>query len=103
MIWDSNTASKFPTVREFALQKKLAIMSAHDSILSARVKQTRDANRKRRTARFKKGELVYLSTKNISFAKGLAQKLLLKFIGPYRIVDDFTNSSFWIDLPDHLK
>ena len=103
MLWNSNSLTEFPSVREFALQKKLAIMSAHDSILSARVKQTRDANRKRRTAPFKKGELVYLSTKNISFAKGLARKLLPKFIGPYRIVDDFTNSSFRIDLPDHLK
>ena len=103
MIWDSNTSTEFPSVREFALQKKLAIMSAHDSILSARVKQTRDANRKRRATPFKRGELAYLSTKNISFAKGLARKLLPKFIGPYRIVDDFQNSSYRLDLPDHLK
>lgn len=103
MIWNSNSSTEFPSVREFALQKKLAIMSAHDSILSARVKQTRDANRKRRTASFRKGELVYLSTKNISFAKGLARKLLPKFIGPYRIIHDFTNSSFRLELPEHLK
>ena len=78
-------------------------MSAHDSILSARVKQTRDANRKRRVAPFKQGELVYLSTKNISFAKGLARKLLPKFIGPYKILHDFGNSSFRLELPAHLK
>jgi hypothetical protein len=40
MIWDSPPSTEFPSVRDFALQKKLAIMSAHDSILSARVKQT---------------------------------------------------------------
>ena len=83
MIWDSNSSTEFPSVREFALQKKLAIMAAHDSIISAWVKQTRDANQKRRAAPFKRGELVYLSTKNISFARGLARKLLPKFIGPY--------------------
>ena len=103
MIWDSPASTEFPSVRNFALQKKLAIMSAHDSILSARVKQTRDANRKRRTAPFKKDELVYLSTKNITFAKGLARKLLPKFIGPYRILHDFGNSSFRLELPSHLK
>ena len=103
MIWDSPASTEFPAVRNFALQKKLAIMSAHDSILSARVKQTRDANRKRRIAPFQQGELVYLSTKNISFAKGLARKLLPKFIGPYKILQDFGNSSFKLELPAHLK
>lgn len=103
MIWDSPSSTEFPSVRDFALQKKLAIESAHDSILSARVKQTRDANRKRRAAPFKQGELVYLSTKHISFAKGLARKLLPKFIGPYKILHDFGNSSFRLELPSDLK
>ena len=103
MIWTSPSSSEYPSVRTFALQKKLAIMAAHDSILSARVKQTRDANRKRRVSPFQKGDLVYLSTKNISFAKGLARKLLPKFIGPYKILQDFDNSSFRLDLPSHLK
>ena len=103
MLWTSNLTSEFPSVREFALQRKLAIMAAHDSILSARVKQTRDANRKRRPTPFKEGELVYLSTKNIKFAKGLASKLIPKFIGPYKILQDFGNSSFRLELPGHLK
>ncbi|KAF8808244.1 hypothetical protein BYT27DRAFT_7097399, partial [Phlegmacium glaucopus] len=76
----------FPSIRNFALQKKLALMSAHDSILAARVKQTRDANRKRQDVPFKERDLVYLSTKNISFPKGLARKLIPKFIGPYKIL-----------------
>ena len=103
MLWDSNSSAEFPTVRDFALQKKLAIMSAHDSILTARIKQTRDANQQQQVAPFMKGELVYLSSKNISFAKGLTHKLIPKFIGPYQILDDFGNSSFRIELPTHLK
>jgi hypothetical protein len=42
MIWDSARSNEYPTVRTFALQKKLALMSAHDSILAARIKQTRN-------------------------------------------------------------
>ena len=103
MLWAGTPTTEFPSVREFAIQKKLAIMAAHDSILSARVKQTRDANRKRRDAPFKTGELVYLASKNISFAKGLARKLIPKYIGPYRILQDFGNSSFRLELPAHLK
>ena len=78
-------------------------MSAHDSIIAARVKQMRDANRKRQSMPFHEKDLVYLSTRNINFAKGLARKLIPKYIGPYKILKDFNNQSFKIDLPSHLK
>ena len=78
-------------------------ITAHDSILAAQVKQTRDANRQRLQVPFKEDNLVYLSSKNISFPKGLARKLLPKFIGPYKILRDFGNSSFQLELPPHLK
>ena len=45
---------------------------------------------------------MYLSTKNINFAKGLARKLIPKYIGPYKILKDFNNQFFKIDLPSHL-
>jgi len=47
--------------------------------------------------------LVYISTKNISFPKGLARKLIPKYIGPYTVLQDFKNQSFEIELPPHLK
>ena len=87
----------------FALQKKLAIMSVHNSILATCIKQTRDANWQWQVAPFTKGKLVYLSSKNISFMKGLIHKLIPKFIGPYQILEDFGNSSFRIELPTHWR
>lgn len=98
MIWDNATKNKFPSVRNFALQKKLAIMS-HDSILTAQIKQTRQANRRRQTTPFSQEDLVYISTKNITFPKGLARKLVPKYIGPYKIVKDFGNFSYRVELP----
>ncbi|KAJ8580149.1 hypothetical protein M405DRAFT_698148, partial [Rhizopogon salebrosus TDB-379] len=62
MIWDTN--SKYPGVRVFAQRMKDAIMSAHDSVISARVKSTTLANKKRKESPFVKGDLVYLSTEN---------------------------------------
>jgi len=103
MIWNSAPANEFPSIRNFTLNKKLALMVAHDSILAARVKQTRDANRKRQVAPFEKNDLVYISTKNIKFPKGLARKLIPKYIGPYKILEDHGNESFIIDLPARLK
>ncbi|KIK53993.1 hypothetical protein GYMLUDRAFT_118118, partial [Collybiopsis luxurians FD-317 M1] len=75
-----------PGIRTYAQKMKEAVMQAHDSILNARVKQTRDANRRRRPAPFEEGDLAYISTKNISFPKGYARKLVPKFIGPYKIL-----------------
>jgi hypothetical protein len=103
VVWNSPSDAQFPGVAKFAQRVKLALMSAHDSIIAARVKQTRDANRHRRKVPFVVDDLIYISTKNLSFKKGLARKLSPKYIGPYRILKDFGNSSFLIDLPPSLK
>jgi RNase H-like domain found in reverse transcriptase/Reverse transcriptase (RNA-dependent DNA polymerase)/Integrase zinc binding domain len=103
MIWESSGPDEYPGVRNFALQRKLALMQAHDSILAARVKQTHDANKRRRMSPFVTGDLCYVSTKNISFPKGYARKLVPKYIGPYKILEDFGNYSYRIELPTHLK
>ena len=66
MIWNNAASKEFPAIREFAMQKKIALMDAHDSILAARVKQTRDANKKRQTLPFQEGDLAYLSLGNIT-------------------------------------
>ncbi len=103
MIWDNTAKTEYPGMHVFAMQMKQAIISAHDSILESWVKQTQDANRKRRTIPFTEKDLVYISTKNISFPKGLAHKLNPKYIGPYPILKDFGNGSFRIELLSNLK
>jgi hypothetical protein len=103
MIWNSPTDQGYLGVKKFAEQIKLALMDAHDSIIAAQVKQTRIANRHRRPARFEKDNLVYLSTENIKLAKGMAQKLCPKYIGPYKIAQDYNNGTYKISLPPELK
>jgi hypothetical protein len=102
LIWDAN--SDYPGVRLHAERIRQAVMSAHDSILSARVKQTTSANKARRPAPFAEGDLVYLSTKNLSIPKKRARKLVPKFIGPFRISKVIEpGTSFRLELPDELK
>jgi hypothetical protein len=72
-------------------------------MIAARVKQTQSANRKCQPVPFEEGDLVYLSTNNIKFEKGLACKLIPKHIGPYCIIRNFGYSSFQIELPSPLK
>jgi hypothetical protein len=103
LIWNPDRTRDYPGVANFVLQRRLAIISAHDSMIAVHVKQTRSANRKRQPAPFEEGDLVYLSTKNIKFEKGLARKLVSKYIGPYRISRSFGNGSFQLELPSPLK
>jgi len=101
MIWNAN--SEFPGVRVFAQRMKDVVVSAHDTIIAARVKQTELANRKRKEAPFVKGDLVYLLTANLALPKNRARKLVPKFIGPLRIVEDYNNNTYLLDLPAELK
>ncbi|KIY65091.1 hypothetical protein CYLTODRAFT_357394, partial [Cylindrobasidium torrendii FP15055 ss-10] len=64
LIWNDAKKNEFPGVRVFAQKLKSAIITAHDNVLEARVKQTRDANRKRRDVPFVLGDKVYISIKN---------------------------------------
>ena len=102
-VWNKAIRDKYPSVRAFAQRMKMATMTAHDAILEVRTKQTCMANRKRRIAPFENGNLAYVSTKNMSLPKGHARKLIPKYIGPYKIVRDFGNNSFELDLPARLK
>lgn len=101
MVWSSNT--EYPGVRSFARKMKQGLMSAHDAILAARVKQVRVANNHRRRAPFEEGDFVYLSTKNLSIPKGMARKLVPKFIGPFKIIKDYGNDSFRLDLSAEMR
>jgi hypothetical protein len=103
MVWNDPQQDEYPGVRTYLQRMKEAQIRAHDSMLEARIKQTHNANSKHQPCPFKEGNLIYVSTKNISFPKGLARKLLPKYVGPYKIIQDYGNNSFRIDLPDHLK
>jgi transposase InsO family protein len=101
MIWHNNT--EYPGICKFAQQMKDAILTAHDAILSTCVKRTHLTNNHCKEAPFVTGDLVYLSTANLTLPKGQARKLALKFIGLYKILDEYKNNTFWLDLPAELK
>ncbi|KAG9222581.1 hypothetical protein CCMSSC00406_0000541 [Pleurotus cornucopiae] len=101
-LWDTPSSSESKGVREFAEHLREAVITAHDAVLASRTKQIRDANRHRQPSPFQIGDLVYVSTKNISFPQGLARKLIPKYMGPYRINRAFGNDTFQIELPNHL-
>ena len=86
--------NEYSGVQVFAPHLKSAIMAAHNCILAAYIKQIRNANWKWEIVPFKEGEFIYVSTKDMTFPKGLAHKLIPKFVGPYLLLKDFGNHSF---------
>ncbi|KZT32162.1 hypothetical protein SISSUDRAFT_971594, partial [Sistotremastrum suecicum HHB10207 ss-3] len=75
-------------INEFVQQAQWNLLSAHDSIIASRILQSHQVNKKRTAAPpYQIGQLVYLSTKNLSLPKGRARKLLPKYIGPYPITE----------------
>ena len=103
LLWTSAGPSEYSGVRVYAQRIKDAILAAHDAILASRVKQIKSANHRRRPAPFSEGDFVYLSTANLRLPKARARKLIPKFIGPYKILKDFGNSSFRLELPPDLR
>ena len=77
---------------------------AHDAIIKHHVMQAHHTNRHRKPSEhFSPGDLVYLSTKNLSLPEGRGKKLLPRFIGPYKIVEVHTAASMvTLDLPPEL-
>jgi hypothetical protein len=78
----------FKGVTQFTEQAKWNLMAAHDVIIANRVVQTDQANKLcREGAEYQVGDLVYLSTENLSLPKGWAKKLLPKYIGLYKVLE----------------
>lgn len=105
------TTATLPGVRQFAERVRDNLIIAHDAIIDSRVHQTFHANKTRRSEDVHKGEhvplkagdLVYLSTENLSLPPHRARKLTPRYIGPYRIVSgDSTISAYTLELPEDL-
>jgi len=94
-----------PGVQGFVCQAWDNLAMALDAIIESCMIQTHHANKKRKDPpTLDVGELVYLSTKNLTLPKGRARKLLPKYIGPMRVVaSNPTTDNYTIELPQQLK
>ena len=74
-------------IKEFARQALQNLADAQDMIIEARAFQTHYANNHQMNKpKITKGDLVFLSIKNLNLPLRHAHKLCLKFIGPYKIL-----------------
>ena len=97
--------SAVPGVKHFVSRALQNLADAHDSIIESRVRQTHYANHHRRKDdTFAAGDLVYVSTADLSLPKGRASKLLPKYVGPFKILDAQPSvSTYKVELPTQLR
>ena len=95
----------FKGVKQFTQQAVWNLMDAHDAILEHRIGQMHYSNKCHQpTVKYQINDLVYLSTKNSTLPKHRAQKLMPKFIGPYKILKVMNKSSnVTLELPQEFK
>jgi hypothetical protein len=91
-------------IQEFVTKVLTNIAAAHNSIIESKTFQTFHTNQRRgEDPILKKGDLVYLSTKNLNLPKGQARKLCPKYIGSYKISEAETETSnYTLELPKPL-
>ena len=97
--------TSIPRVKHFVEKALRNLSEAHDAIIDSRVRQMHHANcRHAQNDNFANGDLVYVSTEDLSLPKGRASKLLPKYIGPFKIIDACLEiSAYAIELPKQLR
>ena len=97
--------SKVPGVTHFVARALQNLADAHDAIIESRVRQTYHSNcRRREDDSFAVGDLVYVSTTDLSLPKGRAAKLLPKYIGPFKVLEAHPHTSTYkVELPALLR
>ncbi|MCO5581197.1 hypothetical protein L7F22_035075 [Adiantum nelumboides] len=82
-------------------QKHMEVAWKH--LVNYKEKYVAKANKKARPEFFQAGDLVLLSSQNINLPANLTPKFNHRYYGPYRIVRDFNNVSYQLELPTNVK
>ena len=83
----------FKGIKQFTQQALWNLIDMHDAILEHRAMQTHYSNKHRRPGViYHENNMVYLSTKNLALPRGLARKLMPRFLGPYQVLKAMNDS-----------
>ena len=87
--------SEYAGIQEYA--EVARDMVAHDAIIASRVEQTHYANTRccLDEVNLEAGQKAYLSTENLNLPKARAQKLMPKYIGPYKVLSCDKDKSYY--------
>ena len=77
-----------PGVKHFITRALQNLANAHDAIIESHICQMHHANHhQHEDDSFVVGDLVYVSMADLSLPKGRVMELLLKYIGPFKVLE----------------
>src|ERR1700694_455940 len=79
------------------------LQSAKRCIERAQKRQIQQANKHRRDITYNVGDLVFISTEHMNPKGSTSNKLMYKYIGPYRIIRRISDVTYEIQLQHHLN
>ena len=98
--------TKVPAANEYVEHWNYIMKAAREALEQAQERQKKYADQHRRHIEFKVGDEVLLSAKNINTPVDRhrpTQKLVPKFIGPYRIAKVISPTAYKLELPPSFK
>ena len=104
-------SDSLPAVDDFLTTRRAVLRFIRDNMADAQDKQKQAADRhgRRQIAKFAKGELVLLSTRELpadAMSKHMQHtttKLYPRFIGPFKVIDQAGTNAYRLDLPSHFS
>ncbi|MCO5573814.1 hypothetical protein L7F22_027589 [Adiantum nelumboides] len=88
---------------EFLANWQKCMEVARKHLVDCKEKYVAKSNEKARPEFFQAGDLVQVSSQNINLPANLTPKFNHRYYGPYRIVRDFNNLSYQLELPTNVK
>jgi hypothetical protein len=79
-----------------------AVRLARQQMQAAQKQKADQVNKRRRDVQFTQGQLVLLSSENLSWPADLSQKLVPKFLGPFKVKDVLGPVTYRLELPSTL-
>jgi hypothetical protein len=95
-------AEKVPAALRIAEDMQHALQKAKQCLEAARQRQKKYADTRRSPVLVKLNDMVLLSTKNIDLKNPGTKKLLPKWMGPFKIIQEVNPVAFKLELPANL-
>lgn len=94
---------EMPAADEFAAKIAEAVQLAKDRMTQAQQRAKKLADPARREKQFAAGDMVLLSSKNIALKTPGSNKLLPKYIGPFKVLQALGPVTYRLELPSSMK